>query len=516
MGVQLWDVATARQVSPTLSHRNWVPALAFSPDGQTLLTGSGDRRAAVWAVPIGARVAPVLSHLSGVAHAAYTPDGRLFATAQEDGLVRLWRPSGGAPGDLRIPGGTPGGQTYAVLSRDGAYVLPVSVPRRPQGLVLPGRVYETATGRAAGPALHPAGPLNGAAFAPDASRVVTVCAVPAPGLDTRAGRVQFWDWRAGTEVFPSLATPSEALTVAYSPDGKRLAVLCAEGQLLLIDPANGQVEARLEHGAFYQSPPVSPLSLLRFAPDGRTVAACGTSDGATVWDVAAGKARHASLLHKGLCSAVDFSADGRYLATASYDNTARVWDLQTGQPACAPLAHPDWVFQARFSADGRRLLTACRDYSARVWDWRAGRLTVPALAHQDEVFDACFSPDGQWILTASRDYTARVWAVASGKPITPPLALRGIGTHGLLTPDGRRAVVAGNAAHVSVFDLGDLYDSPGPRLSGDDLRVLGELIAGQALHPGGGAVNLTSAEWLDRWQRFRSAHPAFHKLRPGP
>ncbi len=180
--------------------------------------------------------------------------------------------------------------------------------------------------------------------------------------------------------------------------------------------------------------------------------------------------------------------------------------------ADAALQHPDWVFNARFSPDGSQVLTACRDGMARLWDWRTRRLAVPALAHADEVFDIDFSRDGRWLLTAGREGAARVWQRSNGKPVTPPLWVFGPAHQALFTPDAHRAVVAGLSPYVYSYALTDLDEPPGKRLSEDDLRTLGELVSGQALHAEGGAVNLTSAEWLDRWRHFRAAHPDFHTL----
>ena len=45
-------------------------------------------------------------------------------------------------------------------------------------------------------------------------------------------------------------------------------------------------------------------------------------------------------------------------------------------------------------------------------------------------------------------------------------------------------------------------------LAPESLRTLGEIYSGRRVHAGG-AVNLTSKEWFDRWQLFRKAHPDY-------
>jgi hypothetical protein len=47
---QLWDAATGKPVGTPFRHKNWVFAAVFSPDGRTVLTGSSDTTARLWEV----------------------------------------------------------------------------------------------------------------------------------------------------------------------------------------------------------------------------------------------------------------------------------------------------------------------------------------------------------------------------------------------------------------------------------------------------------------------------------
>src|SRR5262249_58863438 len=64
--------------------------VAFSPDGKTVLTGSGDNTARLWD---GATARPLhgpFPHPDGVTSVAFSPDGGAFVTGCRDRVARLW------------------------------------------------------------------------------------------------------------------------------------------------------------------------------------------------------------------------------------------------------------------------------------------------------------------------------------------------------------------------------------------------------------------------------------------
>jgi eukaryotic-like serine/threonine-protein kinase len=492
--VRLFDVSTGRPVGPVLDHKNTVCSAAFSPDGRMLVTSSTDNSVRLWAVPGGEPLARPLDLHRSVRLVAFAPHGRSLAT-QDGDLVRLWAlPEEGVP-MIRVP--LEGKGSFTALSPDGALAIPTGLSFLGERSLRSTRAFRVATGRAAGPPLRLGGLIVDAAFSPDGQSVATLDVRDGPS--TEGQKVVVWDWASGRQEW-RMALPSEPRSLSYRPDGRRLAVLCGDGELVVFDSDGGLETLRWRAHEAEPAHHWINNGEIRFSPDGRSLLTWGMGNDVRVWDPETGRLRYSPLRHRDKCHDLQFSPDGRFMALASYDGSVRVRDFATGTVLAELPAHPDIVYSAGFSPDGRLLVTACRDRSVRVWDWRDGRLACPPFEHAKDAVAATFTPDGRWVLSASVDGTARAWDWRIGKPVTPPLTIEGEPLSVAVTPNGKHAVVGGGQAALAVLDLSDLATAAGDP---DALCRWAELLAGQKLHEGGGTVNLSADEWLARWRAFR-------------
>ena len=161
---------------------------------------------------------------------------------------------------------------------------------------------------------------------------------------------------------PKYVGPPVVTSLAYSPDGKLLAVTGYHE--IVVHAADGSaVVARLVGMS-------ERVQSLAFSPDGKSLAASAGNPGRTgeiqVWDVAKKTLRLSAPLTFDTLYGVSWSADGSLLAVGGADNTVRAIDAMTGKQVLFMGTHSDWVLNTVFSRDGKHVVSVSRDMSMKL------------------------------------------------------------------------------------------------------------------------------------------------------
>lgn len=89
-----------RELKTFRGHSHGVWAVAYAPDGQTIVSGGVDRYIRVWDIETGRLLRSLRGHTADIRALVFTPDGRTLASGSEDRTIRLWNPKTGEPTKL--------------------------------------------------------------------------------------------------------------------------------------------------------------------------------------------------------------------------------------------------------------------------------------------------------------------------------------------------------------------------------------------------------------------------------
>jgi WD40 repeat protein len=87
---RVWSLRDRRFTDRAVAHEGPITAVAFSPDGRWIATGSADKRARIWEAASGLPASDWFEHDGSVTVVDFSPSGRKLLTGSSDGSVRVW------------------------------------------------------------------------------------------------------------------------------------------------------------------------------------------------------------------------------------------------------------------------------------------------------------------------------------------------------------------------------------------------------------------------------------------
>ena len=375
--LRLWDVASGRPELVLTGHRASIQLVRFSADG-TRLHSLADDGIRVWNVE--PEDPTVVLHKGHAGAVVFSPDGDTLYSGGTDNTFLVWEASSGAP--LGVASFTRGLIAALAVSPDGR-VLAVGHNRG--GLAL----WDTASLEPLRELVGHSGSVAALSFSPDGKRLISC---------SSAGQVFTWDPVTGERLLEEPGTRTTKIGVAFSPDGRRMAVTTTEG-VRIGDVVSGKTIRTLAVPAVVHA--------VAWSPDGRWIAVGAADHAVRIFDAATGALRHERRDHAAAVYALEFSPDSTRLASGSDDTTVRIWDVAAGAPVARLRGQHDPIFDLAFSPDGRMLASA-GGTGVRLWDtaavrerWRAAarsraaRSPLPAPDLAGDPFDGfCLEFDG--------------------------------------------------------------------------------------------------------------------------
>jgi serine/threonine protein kinase len=310
-------------------------------------------------------------HTASVGSVTYTRDGSHIASASKDDTVKLWDARSGR--EVATLPHT--GVLKVAYSSDGSRIASVSDK-------MTVKVWDASSGAEIRTLNLTSKDVDFRTFSPDGSRLAAVV----QGLD-RLKTVKVWDASTGAEILTLQPRTTSAGPMAFSPDGSRLASYVwrwvsehppVEEGVVFEQPTVKVWDARRGTEILTIRPQVLTVCSVAFSPDGSRLATCepegiwGGTYTVKLRDAKSGTAILTLLPHTGVVSHMAFSPDSSRLATAEWNKrTVKVWDARGGSELATLRGHTDWVTSVAYSPDGSRIASASQDGTVKVWDARS-------------------------------------------------------------------------------------------------------------------------------------------------
>lgn len=413
--VQLWDITNKTAPITLRRHTNEPTELAFSPDGKILASGGADKTVQLWDTTTGKPISTCTGHVNDISTLAFSPDGKTLASGSSDGTIRFWNTQTAEPLPTRITGHV----AYlkaATFFKDSARIVSVGY----NGIIT---LWNLETLQKTTLQTNRTLEIIGLqdwyldlALSSDGTKLVsfgTESASPEPWSDSV---LRLTDVSTGREL---MSVPDSASDLTFSPDGKIVAGTRSDtirlwhtetGETLDISLSDPNADPEEQHRPIIRT--------LEFSPDGRRLAGGTMGGDVQMWDTETGEAltsffveeRPTGNRYRDPIVDVAFSSDGSLLAVGSMQKVRLLGNLkQIGFKEMFYDADV-WGNTLLFSPDGTVLVIGLiQSGGIELWDLTTGEKRTTLKGHTNRVQTLAFSPDGKTLVSAGGDGTVLLW-----------------------------------------------------------------------------------------------------------
>lgn len=228
----------------------------------------------------------------------------------------------------------------------------------------------------------------------------------AAGTPGQLGEVKLFSVADGSVVADLFTTDDEAFSVAYSPDGSKIATTSADRALRVFEVSTGKRLLQIEDHADW-------VLDVAWSPDGKWLATASRDKTAKVFNAETGDSQVTFNSHGEPVFGVFFLSDSKQVATSGRDNRIRVWNSEDAKQVREIRGFGGEVFRIVRTPDDL-VASGCSDKIARLQKLADGAEVKKFVGNNDWVYSVAVHPDTKRIATGCHDGEVRVWNLEDG------------------------------------------------------------------------------------------------------
>ena len=263
--IKIWNLYTGKEIRTIKDHNSFINYLAIAPDGQTLFSASADKTIKLWNLATGKEIRTLKGHSGYVNYLAITPDGQTLASASADKTIKLWNLSNGQ--EIRTLKGHSTSVNSLAISPDGKTLFSASADKTI-------KIWDLATGKQIRTLTGHTSFVNYLAISLDGKKLFSASADKT---------IKIWNIATGEEINTLTGHTSFVNYLAIIQDGQTLISGSADKTIKMWNLSTGK-EIRTLTGDFNygNNLPIIPLAI---SPDGHTMAMGSDRKTIKIWQI---------------------------------------------------------------------------------------------------------------------------------------------------------------------------------------------------------------------------------------
>jgi WD40 repeat protein len=382
--IKIWNLETEDLICTISAHNDSVNTIAITPDGSHIISGSQDGTIKIWNLETEKLIDTLTGHYASVNAVALTPDSSVLISASSDCCLKVWNLKTGKELHTLIGHRASVQAVTVILTNNNKWVISGSYNDTL-------RVWNLETGKAEF-TLGNSDMVYSLAATHDGERVISA---------SQDGTLSIWKVRTWEKEYTLKGHSQLVRSVAVTPDGKQIISGSSDGTLKIWKIGTWENE-----GTFTDE--TASVLAITVTPDGKQIISASENN-LKIWNIekcrtyfSFNNERDTKTGHSDSVEVIAFTPDEKKVISVSQDRTCKIWKVET------------WENKATFTGQINLL---DRDYgSEKYFDFKADEIKCFLHSTRNTLpFIIATTADGKRQILAKEDETLEVWDVSASQ-----------------------------------------------------------------------------------------------------